>query len=65
MQIFNAEEQRFAEEKRREQHDDSPFLCENSAVSAFKKNLKSRTELQIQHQLLGVGHGDAVLLDRF
>lgn len=61
MLIFNAEEQRFSEEKRGEQHEDSLLslrkLCDlcDSILS----------ELKIQHQLLDVGHGDSVLLDRF
>lgn len=65
MLIFNAEGQRFAEEKRGEQHDDSPFSLRELSGLYAQKNLQSRTELKIQHQLLDVGHGDAVLLDRF
>lgn len=66
MLMLNAEEQRFAEEKRGEQHDDSPFLCENSAVSAFRSlEMSLSPELQIQHQVFDIGHRNRILLDRF
>lgn len=66
MLIFNADEQRFAEENAESNTTTLRFLCENSAGSAFRKlEVGSSPELQFQHHLFDIRHGDAVLFDRF
>ncbi len=63
---FNAEEQRFAEENAESKLTLSASLRELRGLCDLRfPDLGSGTELQVQHQLFDVGHGDRILLDRF